>query len=48
MKCQKRSDTEFVDITEVAMSDLEDESDTIFEGFSQFDCNSYGLVVNWH
>ena len=32
--CQKRSDTEFVDIAELAMSDLEDESDTIFKGFS--------------
>ena len=34
MKCQKHSDTEFVDIAELTMSDLEDESDTIFEGFS--------------
>ena len=34
MKRQKRSDTEFVDIAELAMSDLDDESDTIFEGFS--------------
>ena len=48
MKCQKHSDTEFVDITELAISDLEYECDTIFEGFSLLDCNSYGLVVNWH
>ena len=48
MKHQKRGDTEFVDIAELAMSDLEDESVTIFEGFTQFDCNSHGLVVNWH
>ena len=34
MKCQKHSDTEFVEITELATSDLEDESVTIFEGFS--------------
>ena len=34
MKRQKRSDIEFVDIAELGMSDLEDESDTIFEGFS--------------
>ena len=34
MKRQKRSDTEFVDIAELAMSDLQDESTTIFEGFS--------------
>ena len=32
--CQKCSDTKFVDIAELAMSDLEDESDTIFKGFS--------------
>ena len=32
--CQKCSDTEFVDIAELAMSDLEDESDIIFKGFS--------------
>ena len=34
IKRQKRSDTEFVDIAELAMSELEDYSDTIFEGFS--------------
>ena len=34
MKCQKHSDTEFVEIAELATSDLEDESVTIFEGFS--------------
>ena len=34
MKRQKRSDTAFVNIAELTMSDLEDESDTIFEGFS--------------
>ena len=34
IKRQKRSDTEFVDIAELAMSDFEDESGTIFEGFS--------------
>ena len=34
MKREKRSDTEFVNITELAMSDLEDQSDTIFEGFA--------------
>ena len=34
IKHQKHSDTEFVDIAELAMSDLEDDSDTIFEGFS--------------
>ena len=33
MKLQKRSYTKFVDIAELAMSDLEDEIDTIFEGF---------------
>ena len=40
MKRQKHSDTEFLDIAELAMSDLEDERDTLFEGFSQFDCHS--------
>ena len=39
IKRQKRSDTEFVDIAELAMSDFEDESGTIFEGFSYFDYN---------
>ena len=34
MKRQERSDTEFVDIAELAISDLEDESVTIFEGFT--------------
>ena len=34
IKRQKRSDTEFVDIAELAISDLEDESVTIFEGFT--------------
>ena len=34
MKRQKCSDTEFVDIAELAISDLEDESVTIFEGFT--------------
>ena len=34
IKRQKCSDTEFVDIAELAMSDLEDDSNTIFEGFS--------------
>ena len=34
MKRQKCRDTEFVDIAELAMSDLEDQSDTMFEGFS--------------
>ena len=34
MKHQKHSDTKFADITELAMSDLEVESDTIFERFS--------------
>ena len=48
MKHQKRGNTKFVDIVELVKSDLEDESDTIFEGFSQFDCNSYRLIVNWH
>ena len=33
MKLQKSSDTEFVDLAELAMSDL-DESDTVFEEFS--------------
>ena len=45
MKLQKSSDTEFVDLAELAMSDL-DESDTVFEGFSQFDCNSDGAILN--
>ena len=31
---KKHSDTESVDIAELAMSDLEDESDAIFERFS--------------
>ena len=31
---KKKSDTESVDIAELAMSDLEDESDAIFERFS--------------
>ena len=34
MKHQKRSDTEFVDIAELVMPDLEDLNDTVFEGFS--------------
>ena len=34
MKHQKHSDTKFADITELVMSDLEVESDTIFERFS--------------
>ena len=34
MKHQNYSDTEFNDFTELAMQDLEDESDRIFEGFS--------------
>ena len=34
MKRQKRSDTAFVNIAELTTSDLEDEGDTIFEGFS--------------
>ena len=46
MKLQKSSDTEFVDLAELAMSDL-DESDTVFEEFSQFDCNSDGAILNW-
>ena len=33
MKLQKRSCTKFVDIAELAMSDLEDDIDAIFEGF---------------
>ena len=33
MKLQKRSYTKFVDIAELAMSDLEDDIDAIFEGF---------------
>ena len=47
MKHQKRSDTEFVDIAELMMPDLEDLNDTVFEGFSQLDCNSYRPLVNW-
>ena len=34
MKPQKRGNTKFVDIVELVKSDLEDESDTIFQGFS--------------
>ena len=47
MKYKKRSDTEFVDIAELVMPDLEDLNDTVFEGFSQLDCNSYRPLVNW-
>ena len=46
IKCWKHSDTEFADITELAMSDLEDEWYNIWRVFIV--CNSYGPVANWH